>query len=440
MRCCTLNLDYYTRKYGIAIIVALAVVAFILPLIIRASQGAPITPGTQSYQYLEYTEQGRVFFEPYVLLLLFVSLFGVPWLLPFLLMMLFLALLYYYLDDIVQSKIVLTFAFLFLLVSPTISVLATSHSSLLLSFVFVLCVFLSIEKYSVFAAIMLLLTIVSSPIVGILLALWIIVLSVRQHHFSMVVVASLFCILGIVWVVSSGAILFSFQQTQWFFELGNIEGVSIFLMILAAYGLIAKFSKRPLIMFGSCIMFGAIFFINELAFAATIVVAIFAAYGMYDLLTNRWELELLQRSLHMLVICICLFLLIVTIKERVVQSPTEDFSHMMITLRNQQREGAVLSAPEYAPSIRYFSHRDAVLAPNADESILSKAFYSRNPSVVYGFLSSTNTVYILVTDEMRDLYFTRSDEGILFLLENSGRFVKIAETQTTELWYFIRTT
>jgi hypothetical protein len=58
--------------------------------------------------------------------------------------------------------------------------------------------------------------------------------------------------------------------------------------------------------------------------------------------------------------------------------------------------------------------------------------------VVYPGLVASDTSYILVTDEMRSKFFSRSDQGILFLLQNSERFVEVKSTEQSTLWYFIR--
>ena len=69
-----------------------------------------------------------------------------------------------------------------------------------------------------------------------------------------------------------------------------------------------------------------------------------------------------------------------------------------------------------------------------------KFLYSRSPNDVYPLMMASNTSYVLVTADMEQKLFSRSDEGILFLLHNTERFVKIAQTDQGTLWYFIRQT
>jgi hypothetical protein len=142
----------------------------------------------------------------------------------------------------------------------------------------------------------------------------------------------------------------------------------------------------------------------------------------------------LQESLVLLIACVGLFLFITTIRERTADMPSATLSHTMIGLRNQYRPGAVLTDPSYAPMIEYFSDRRATVHDGSDLSI---AFYSRDPKKVYEYLADTDTSYILITPEMHNTLFTRSDEGLLFLMQNSGHFVQI-ESNNVEVWYFIK--
>jgi len=68
----------------------------------------------------------------------------------------------------------------------------------------------------------------------------------------------------------------------------------------------------------------------------------------------------------------------------------------------------------------------------------NKVFHSRDAQRTYDFLEETGTTYIYITDEMLDSMFARSDEGILFLLPNTERFVLLGEREDSTLWYYIK--
>jgi hypothetical protein len=434
------SLEYLARKYGVFIVIGVTLFAFLLPLVLRAMHGAPITPGSASYMYLyraDILQAGSVMFEPYTILLAVMQLFGVPWLLPILLVGLFLFLvqiLLWYRDQDLTFSIA---ALLLLIVSPSMSVLATAFAPQLLAMVFVTSAIL-LEKRWVLCSLFILLSVIAHPITGLcsalLLAGWL--LSEQRHN--EVLSVAIFSCAGVVFLkmqeITIAPAILRFDP-HIFFELGYAGGISVFLLIIAVYGVIVG-ANRVVVLLATA-LFLASFFLPMLVPCAAIMIAVLAAHGIRHLFVTKWNLELLQQSMLILVGCIGIFLIITSIRDRVHEDPDADFSHFMITLRNQHYPGAVLTDPSYAPMVAYFSGRIPALV-SEDSELLQRAFTSRSPEVVYSFLMETNTSFILITDDMQQKRFSRSDEGLLFLLHNTERFVEIQSTNTTTLWYFIR--
>lgn len=447
------ELEYYSRKYGLMMLFALAIIAFLVPLILRVVQGAPITPGAQSYSYLrqaQLLEQGVVGYDPledrqiapqpYVALLAMMQLFGVPWLLPFLLAILFVVLLYYYLERLVPVRTVIVLSLIVLIISPVMSRLATHHTATILALNLLLATLLLFPSRPMLANIFLGMALLTVPVLGIIAALYLAFTHLRdaKHHevigimFAVAVASAWF----LLWTSTLPYELSAVSlNTDLFFELGNGGGMTIFALILATYAIVLKFSKLQSIILPALLLFFLTFFVPALLPVTAVAISLFAGHAVFLLITNRWELELLRESLLVLIACIGIFLLITTVRERVQDTPDAELSHMMTTLRNQYREGAVLTHPRYAPMIEYFSGKRATLRSTIPEV----AFHSRNSAEVYPFLVSTGTSYILITDEMEQDLFAHSEQGILFLLQNSGRFVELSENERSTLWYFIKT-
>jgi hypothetical protein len=221
-----------------------------------------------------------------------------------------------------------------------------------------------------------------------------------------------------------------------FFELGNLSGVSIFFVVLAVYGLLTQLKRNKDLAAWTVMLFVAMFFLPVISPFSMFAIALFAACGVHELMTTTWDLELLQQSLLILIMCISLFLAITTVRERVADDPTPGFAHAMVTLRNQYHAGSVLTAPRYAPLIVSFTGRNASLPADANNDEIRTAF-SRMPEEVYPFLNHTKTSYVLVTQDMRRDLLPRDDDGLLFLLQNTERFVNIDKNNETSLWFFI---
>jgi len=450
--------EYWSRRYGLLFLVALSLVAFLLPLLLRLLHGGnTITPGPESYSYLRHADAisipGHDLLHntplapnPYVALLAIMQLFGVPWLLPVLLVLLLIVLLHQYLTGIIQSHTPIVLALITLVVAPSTSVLATHHTPTVLCLVFLLVALIIFGKHPVAGCMLILAAIITEPVLGFFAAgVYAVSLFISKQTNELVGVL-LTAFAGVVWFIFwtgqlmvRGLLSPSFNPAL-FFEIGAQAGISIFLVLLAAYGMIVRPPKDQMLLLYAILLFVVTFFIPALLPATVIVLSIFAANGIYHLMTTQWELELLRSALLILVTCIGVFLIITSIRERIGEAPDSDFAHKMIVLRNQYHEGAVLTAPEYAPMVEYYSDRRAALDENTPASVVHDAFLNRSSAAVYPLLTGTETSYVLITADMRHTMFKRSDDGILFLLQNTERFVIVEQSNESTLWYFISTT
>ena len=379
--------------------------------------------------------------HPYLLLLTVMQLIGAPWLLPPLLALLLLLLLYLFFSKVIEARAVVVLILLILVLCPGISILATHHAPVLLCMVFVAAAML-LSEHSGLLSLMLGLAIITSAPLGAVTAVVFAVRFFRMGKYPELTRVAIACAAAFVWFLlwkdlpGLHELLSMSFNPKIFFELGDMAGVSLFLLIIAGYGIVVQAKNQDLVLY-SLLLFAAGFFIPLLLPAATVMLAMFAAQGVYHLMTSRWDLELLQSSLLVLVSCIGLFLLITVVRERTSEAPDADFAHLMITLRNEHREGAVLTDPSYAPMVEYFSGRKATLSAETPQPIVDQFLHSRTPTQVYAVMAETNTSYVLLTADMERNLFTRSDDGILFLLHNTERFVQISQTDGGTLWYFI---
>jgi|GEM_PF-6278697 len=443
------ELEYYARKYGLTIIIILSLIAFLVPLLIRLWNGAPITPGAESYTLLRHAEllsNGNAGFDPltartfapnpYDLLLSAFIVFGVPWALPLVLVIVLLIMLFVLMERYLQSIAVTILALATITLSPTMSVLGTTHTTTLLCLTLVAGAIIA-EKRTALAVFLLFIAAMANPVVGSVCGLIIALTLIWLKQRSRATIAIVAIVTGVLWTVAWTwhAPLLGISKVPLLFEFGESAGISVFFILLIGYGIAVRPAFRmPSFLVSSILVLCVTLFMPAMIPITVILGSIIVGYAIIDLLTAPWDLALLQQALVTLIACIGIFLLIANVRERVTDTPDGSFAHTLINLKNQYREGGVLSAPEYAPMIEYFSGRRAT--SSVDPSI---AFHSRDAKEVFPYLTETGTNYILITREMRESIFQRSDEGLLFLLEGSGRFVKIDEDEDTTLYYFIRT-
>jgi hypothetical protein len=442
-------------RYGLPAAAALCVLLLLVPLLLRITFDAPITPGPSSYAALRQSDlllsgswgkdpvAGTSFVPtPAVMLLALFGLIGVPWLLPILLALALLTLLWLLLPKIAgTSPLVTALALLLVVISPTLSVLGTTHGPQLLCLVLLALALLVRERSMVGCAAALMLALATSPLLAIPVALALLALAVRKDAstdmamlFAAIVLA---CAYHALWSPLPDLSRLAPHAGASLFELGGRDGISIFLLLLAGYGLIV-IRERNAPLAAALALLSLTLVLPQLLPLALVALCVAAAHGIARLISRAWELELLRQLLVVLVCCICLFLALVSVRDRVDEQPSAQFAGTMVYVANQHREGAVLTDPSYAPMITYFSGRRATLTEDSDPTLMRKLLYSRTSATVYDALEQSGTGYILVTDEMRTRLFSDSEEGILFLLPNTGRFVLIRKSGEYELWYYIK--
>lgn len=443
------ELEYHSQRYAIIVILTLSLVVFLGPLILRVADGSPITPGAESYALLHDAEAllsgssidtSRSAWPvpaPYALLLALMALFGVPWLLPPLLAIAVVMISYLLLTAAYGQRSMALFAAVALIISPLMSVLATWHAPLLFCALLVLGA-IAIKR---FAPVFIAMAILTHPSFGSLAAVaFMAYAAYRKEWAGSAIIAGSSTGAVIIAILLFGTrpfheLVFASWSANVIFELGVPTGVSVFLLILACYGIMVDFMGRRIVWFSAlfALVLASMVF-PSLLIVLTVIIALLVGHAVHRLLVVEWRLSMLQESLLILIGCIALFLVITTMRERLADDPDAALSRTLITLRNTERDGTILTSPEGAPFVRHFSGREPALEMSDDGDI----FLSRDAVRAYSFMESSGVAYVVITDAMRDDLMLEGDDGILFLLQHSGRFVPIASPGGASVWYFIR--
>lgn len=433
----------------------LVVLALILPLAIRGISSTPIVPDPASYTHIKQAEfiiNGQIGFDsirseyfvptPHTWLLVIFRTLGADWLLPPLLAGSLLVLLFVFLKRRLPQSIVFL-SLISLSLAPTLIVAGTTHEPALLGFVLFMGAVVLRQRSLLGAMLLLSLMTITIPFVGLLAVLTLLVIEYRSRGSS--------ALLYLLSPLIAGVYIFSWTEALPYlaldiprlrlgmlFEFGNRQGVSIFFIFLGIYGLL---SRRLPHRMRTTLLLIALAFLSILLPNSLLGLAIFLSvltgFGIHRLLIRDWHLDLLRQICIILAICMGVFLLIVSAREQTVAQPNSEFREVMEFIGDQSREGHILTLPAYAPAAEYFSGRKAVLTARSRQAELEEAFYSRRASVLFDFLESSDARYVFINDDMRQDLFTRSDQGLLFVLPNTQRFVLIAHRNHSDAWYYI---
>jgi MFS family permease len=223
-------------------------------------------------------------------------------------------------------------------------------------------------------------------------------------------------------------------------ELGGAGGVAIFLLALAFLEVWlgwkdgAQYGER-----GAFLLLLALGLLSAdaLLFAA-LLAGVLVLRFVERLLALRWTVPGARFLVLLLIGCALFFLLLSHLALMLGEEPRKE---TMLALRWLPPDnGVVLAPPLFGPIIRAQTGHPVMLDIPTNEAA------SRAAAQIYAayradraseLLDRYNVTYILITQELRDTTWLRDDEGLLFLLQHSNRFVPLTRG-TPELWRYQR--
>lgn len=436
----------------LSFLIIAALLLLLTPIALRAMAGWPLMPGAQSYVALRHATtifDGTAGIDPVtgiafaptlydVTLALFMAL-GIDWLLPALLAACALTLAYT-LFRRALPPIDAFAATAAIALSPAFIVAGTRHESSIAALSLCALTFLWVRK-PLLSTLALCAALITSLPLGIITGILLLTISIRDKQMmTMFGVIGAFLIAG-AWTVGwhGGVQAFpalKMPSSDVLFEFGASNGLSAFFIILAAYGSTKSARSLPYSFTLTIAIIIAILFPST-RLAASIVVAVLASRGVLRLVREGWELDPLRQLFIVLVWCAAGFLIVTLVRSVSLEQPSDRLVEVLSYIGEQRRSGGVLTDPALAPMVTYFSGRHATLPDDASQTVVRAALFTRDTNALYTLLESTDTSFVLITREMRNGFFTRSDEGILFLLPNTERFVTITSDQDVTLWYYI---
>ena len=438
----------FARRHGTLLLVGLVLFVTLLPIFLRVTIGSPPLEGAETYLHVRQAEtvldgsihdslRGEQFIvTPYTLL---IALFSyMHWLLPFFLGIATLLLLRKFLRRTFKGEFVTLMTLVIIILSPFFITATTTHSPELAALALGIGTLLLFRKHMTLGCVLLTLTIITEPITGILLTTYLLLDALIERRVNNAIGVFIALIVAIIWYgmwMRATPSIDLLQNTNVFFEFGVQGGLTVFLIILAGYGAFVKnvpAKNKLLVLIVGLLALSPFIWTTPIL---TVLLAFLASFAIKELFTTKWELDVLRQLTIILIFCVGLFVVTVAISEQVAGKPDAAFVESMKKIGNDRHSGNILTDPQYAPLVEYYSGRKATLVnPSPDE--LHLAFYSRRPEAIYTFLEATDTGFIYIDAEMQERIFTQSEEGILFVLPNTKRFVVLSQGEAT-VWYYI---
>lgn len=419
----------------------------------------PLLKGGESYYYLYAAEHG-----PYNSLTTLVSLFSdqILFLIPPLLSILSLLILFKLAEKIKLKKEFVFFFALFFILTPTFLFSFTTFSAYSLFFLLVMLGFWLLfhhqEKIRMFSLIpFIIATFVDGFSTFLLLSLQLIYLLTKRSKKIYIKDNFLFFSTGITFIllivnkfVFNIPVLIGPFHPQKIFpdlisDLGGLSGISIFMFILAVIGLVVTWKKKefhitylllPIIIL-------AYLFNTQTIFYLSILMVFFATVGFLKLFERHWSLVLLKKLTFFLLLLGIVFSTLTYIERMSEYLPLNADQEALTWIKeNTPKETTILSYPENAYFIKYFSARTPFSQFYSDNKGSSSGinldlnrqiFSSVYIQELFPLLEENNVSIVYINQDMKAVL--PKEQGFLFLLKNE-KFKLIHSYQHSEVWAF----
>ncbi|MGM5479857.1 MAG: hypothetical protein ACQESC_00170 [Nanobdellota archaeon] len=447
------------RKYilivGMFILLGLSVIAIIL--LLRTHQGAIIAPGQETFSHLNSareitsdTATSYLFYD--VILGWLLSICSVstamiifPTLLFIVTMILFTEILR--LEKVSNELILYTVGFLIL--SPAIMLMYVGFTAYALTLLLsVLIMYLYVRKSSWYFAVVPFLFFVDKIVGLIAIVLLFLLENVRGDRKKQLVGLGVTTIILLLLSgffpslsLASFTRFFSIQPNTLFSFFGGTFGFPFILLFLGIVGmLISKQSfsitRRQSLIFVFLILS---LFYTPLRLISMLILAYYSAIAFKFLLSRKWGVWFLKSLTLILIVCILVFSTSTTFKETINKNPrsyeviASETIASFVDITPSLQESYILTHPSYDEYVEFYSSLEVFPDEQKSYTILS----SQKFSFVEQELQDNKISFIIVdTSRKKGNLWQRSDQGILFVFQNTRLFKKVFEHGDYAVYYY----
>jgi hypothetical protein len=229
----------------------------------------------------------------------------------------------------------------------------------------------------------------------------------------------------------------------------NIYSTPLIYLILGIFALFSELKDTKLIVI-TLIMFILSFFNIYIGLLFLFITIILAAIGVKNLINRKWFVKELRTPVIFLLILLFLFTSISFSESVITSGPGDNLINDIGVMQDfksinndeQKVFGDVRDCEiiqlyshqeVYYSSLKYESKENKKLKLNITEEMLSNS----NLDVMTKFFQENNISIVFISKEILNERWSRTDRGLLFLLTQSNRFVKINGTSESLVFYYV---
>lgn len=445
--------EYYFNlilRYQRTFLSVLLIVLWSIPLLSNYLEEKPLLIGGESYYYLSSAQQ-ELPYHPFSLLLKIIP-DQAALLIPLLISLGILLLFYLLAEKMRLSQKKKFFLGLFYILTPTFIFTSLTFSSYSL-FIFLILLgtnlLLQDSRKKYFSIFPFLTASLMDTFSGLVLLIGITIYSYAtkkskdRYHIALIIGISALIVLNAV-LFKAPFILGPFhvqnKAADLVSDLGSLHGVGVFMILLAAIGIITNWQKKNLVILISSLTIAlTAYLLNTytMYFFAVFIISV-AALGFVDLLEQDWKLPFLRNAVILLLLLGISFSTVSYYDRLAEYAPTAiDQKALEWISRNTDPNTVVLSAPENSYYISYFAERESVFSLHQNyrkEYTLSQNIFSAfYIDELFPLLEENKVSVIYVSEDMKEELPPQQE--FLFLLQNE-RFKLLYFTGNAEVWAF----
>lgn len=287
-----------------------------------------------------------------------------------------------------------------------------------------------------------------SSLIGFLFIISYIFMTAKSYkNYYLLVASGIVSIIVAVWInLTAGhtIMMLTFENPKLVTDIGSQAGFSFSSIILTIIGLLLLWEKGIknffVYIFLTALVIISVFSTQLKAFMNYILV-IYAGFAFIHLVKRRWSIQIIKKITLLLIICSIMFTTILYATKLSKSAPTPEYVDAINFIKEQSfKEETILSSIENGYLIEYFANRRVFvdqksLAYESDRiKILDTLTLSRNLERTEDILKQYNIKYVFIDQSFRQKLET--DEGLLFLIENSDKFKSIYKNEEVEVWIY----
>ncbi len=238
--------------------------------------------------------------------------------------------------------------------------------------------------------------------------------------------------------------IFRFESQNFITDIGADIGFSFSILILAAIGLVMLWENglKNIMIYIMLILLIAISFFNApLRIYINFILVIYAGFALIYLNKRKWSIAIIKKTTVLLIICSILFSTLVYATRLVKSEPDSQMVDALQFVKQQSLPTeTIMSLPKYGYIIEYYANRQAFIDTDTSyydswrEEIYENITTSRNLDRTQKALEEYNIRYFVVDKDFQS--YLNEKEGLLFLIENSQKFINIYNSTDVQVWMY----